>query len=71
MRLLNKGRANELGETVLDALEELGYEAEELIPALVCAAYKLANMTAVPEQALDEAAELLADGFPEEGEEGD
>lgn len=64
-RLLNPDpeRAAELGGLILDSLEETGYDASETIPGLLWAIIMLAEFTPIPDQALDEASSLLADGF--------
>ena len=52
--------------SVADALDEvfddLGFPPEEAIPGLVSSIYRMAGRTRDTNQALDEAAELLADG---------
>jgi hypothetical protein len=54
---------SEVERTVLDALDESGYTPEEAIPGLIQAVYNQADQLGRGrEQALDEAADLLADG---------
>jgi hypothetical protein len=54
---------SEVERTVLDALDESGYTPEEAIPGLIQAVYnQAAQLGRGREQALDEAADLLADG---------
>lgn len=61
-KLLDSRKAIEIRDGLLDALDELGYDPEESIPGLVATLYAIADLTPLPEQALDEAADLLADG---------
>lgn len=61
-KLLNNDSAGVISTAVLDALDEVGFGASEGIPGLILAIYRLADQTGDPEQALDEAANLLADG---------
>jgi CheY-like chemotaxis protein len=66
-RILVDDQAVNVANVIVDALEEAGYEPEVAIPGLILAVTALAEVTNDPEQALDEAANLLADGpLPEE-----
>lgn len=60
-RILIEDKDAEVANVVVDALEEAGYEPEEAIPGLVTAILALAEVTANPEQALDEVANMIAD----------
>lgn len=60
-RLLDQSQDQIVADAVIDTVEELGFTAEESIPGLVQAIVLLAEYTSDPEQALDEAANLLAD----------
>lgn len=66
-RLLDRSKEDEVARTVADALEEAGYEPQEAIPGLVQAIVEQANLYDGSgsiynrAQALDEAADLLAD----------
>ena len=63
---LKFGLENEVAGEVLSSLGDLGYAPGELIPGLILAALTLAGSTKDEEQALDEIADLVSDGFPEE-----
>lgn len=60
--LLDKFSQQTVADIVIEAIEEGGFSPEEAIPGLVSAILDFAGLTADPEQALDEAANLLADG---------
>lgn len=61
-RILDQSVAVDVREVVNMALEDAGFSAEEAIPGLVGAIHDQAQLTRDEEQALDEAANLLADG---------
>jgi hypothetical protein len=61
-RILDRGEDVAVAGVVIDAADEAGYTAEEIIPGLVLAIYLLARKVPDTEGALDEAANLLADG---------
>ena len=65
-RCLDQGEDVLVAEAVLDAVEDIGVNAEEAIPGLVRAIHILAELTSDPELALDEAADLLSDGLQED-----
>ena len=50
----------EVAEVVLEQLDDCSFTAQEAIPGLVKAIALLAERTSDPEQALDEAADILA-----------
>lgn len=50
---------SDIAESLIEAMEDAGYTAEEVIPGCIQAIIDLANDD---EQLLDEAANLLADG---------
>lgn len=61
--LLNCAREDEVAVAVLDCLDEIGVEPHLAIPGLVKAIFNQADQFGrAREQALDEAANLLADG---------
>lgn len=60
--ILIRDEEAQVAEILVDALEEAGFEPEEAIPGLIMAAKLIAEVTSDPEQALDEAANILADG---------
>lgn len=59
---LDQSVDSEVAHNVIEALDEAGYSPEEIIPGLVLAIFLLAEVTNLPEEVLDEAANLLADG---------
>jgi len=61
-RILDTSVAGEVRDIIAAALDEAGFSPEEAIPGLVGAIYDQAQLTRYEEQALDEAANLLADG---------
>lgn len=62
-KLLDRTVESEARDLVLDALSEGGFSPSEAIPGLIAAIYFLADeFGPCGEQALDEAANLLADG---------
>ena len=65
-QLLDRHSEGEVAAAVLGAVDGLGLLNHEIIPGLLKAAFRLAEMTSDPDKALDEAATLWADGFPEE-----
>lgn len=66
-RYLDQAVDSEVAYNVIEGLDEAGYSPEEAIPGLVMAITLLAEKTRFPEECLDEAANLLADG-PAPGE---
>jgi hypothetical protein len=60
-KVLDSAVADEVAEVVMEILDDTGFGPEEAIPGLINLVIKLAEMTSYPEQALDEAANLLAD----------
>jgi hypothetical protein len=60
-KVLDSAVADEVAEVVMEILDDTGFGPEEAIPGLINLVIKLAEMTSHPEQALDEAANLLAD----------
>jgi len=66
-RMLQTEQAAAIADSILINLtEELGYLAEEALPGLVVAIYRLAKRTDDTEQALNEVFTLLEDGDPED-----
>lgn len=61
-RVLDQSLDSEVANGIIEALDDAGYTAEEAIPGLILAVSILAEQTGDPEAALDEAANLLADG---------
>ena len=61
-RILITDKDAEVANVIVDALQEAGFEPEEAIPGLVVAISALAEVTSNPEQALDEVANMIADG---------
>jgi hypothetical protein len=62
IRVLNDTNAASDGESIIDFIEQdLGLPAEEAIPALVKAIARFATQLDEPDEAMDEAAELLSD----------
>jgi hypothetical protein len=59
-RILNNNLDSEIATNVIEQMEDLGYQPEEIIPGLVQAIVLVAEKTFDPEQALDEASNLLA-----------
>ena len=62
MKALDTYPAESLCEALLEAIEDLGFPPEEAIPGMILAVLRLAAMTEDEEGALDEAANILADG---------
>lgn len=60
-KLLDRTHEEEVAQEVQDNLLDEGYSAEEIIPGLVLAIEELSLMTDDPNQALDEAANILAE----------
>lgn len=60
-RLLDRSTEDEVSQLVVEQLEDVGFSPLEAIPGLVKTITVLASLTCNPEQALDEAADLLAD----------
>jgi hypothetical protein len=67
-RLLDRSSERDVASHVLEAVTELGLLNHELIPGVLRAAFRLAEDASDPNRALDEGAELWADGFPPVGE---
>lgn len=65
-RILDRTSEGEVASRALEIVDDLGLMNHEAISGLLKAAFRLAESTSVPEQALDEAASLFADGFPPE-----
>ena len=71
-KILDRGSESAVAEDVLVILAERGYTVEEAIPGLINAIVDLSFSSSNPEQALDEAADLLSDvASDEEVEEDD
>lgn len=60
-RIIDQSNDMGIASSVMEALDECGYGAEEAIAGLIQAVVLLAEKTSNPELALDEAANLLAD----------
>lgn len=61
-KILDQGQDTLVADTIMAIAEEDGFSPEEIIPGLIMAVILLAEKTFDPETALDEAANLLADG---------
>jgi hypothetical protein len=61
-KFLDQSRDSEIARLIEEFLSDEGYSAEESIPGLIAAVVLIAEKTNFPEEALDEAANLLADG---------
>jgi hypothetical protein len=61
-RFLDQSRDSEIALLVAEFLSDEDYSPEESIPGLVQAIVLIAEKTGFPEESLDEAANLLADG---------
>lgn len=59
---LDQSKDGEIATAVVEVLTEAGYSAEEAIPGLIQAVLLLAESIPDTDGALDEAANLLADG---------
>ena len=62
-RVLDDVSAGTLAEALLEVIDDLGFPAQEAIPGLIATVNALAKTLPRPDQALDEAAEMLADGL--------
>ena len=60
-KILDRSVESELAEPIQELIDDLGFSPEEAIPALIAAVITLADYTDAPDQALDEAANILAD----------
>lgn len=66
-RILDHGQDTAVMRDVMELVDTQGYTPEEAIPGLIMAIIILSNMVdGASDQALDEAANLLADGPVEE-----
>lgn len=61
--ILDLGQVSNLSEEIVATFDGQGFTAEEIIPALVRAIVLFAAQTVSDEQAIDEAVDLLVDGF--------
>lgn len=61
MKILDTSVDTEVAELIIEQLEDCSFSPEESIPGLIKAITILAEHTHDPEQALDEAANILAD----------
>lgn len=61
-KYLDQGQDTAIADQVLQQIESDGYTAEEAIPGLIQAVILLAEASHAPEEYLDEAANILADG---------
>jgi hypothetical protein len=60
-KLLDRSTEDEVSQLVVEQLDDVGFGPEEAIPGLIRTITIMAALTTNPEQALDEAADLLAD----------
>lgn len=60
-KLLNETFAPSIAQSVIEAVEDLGYPIEELLPGIALAVVELAKTHKRPDQILDEIALILAD----------
>lgn len=58
-KILDRRAEQGLVDLLTVAIEEWGYDNEEVLPALMVVANQLAQLTTDPEQALDEAVRIL------------
>lgn len=65
-RLLDRSQEVGVADAVSQVLDETGYTIEEAIPGLIREIIILARLTPYPEELLEEAADLLADGTLDE-----
>lgn len=61
-KLLNPAAAEDVRMLVLELQAELNLTPEEMIPGLIAGIVDLARLTPVPEQAIDEAVDMLVGG---------
>ncbi len=62
-RRLDRTSEGTISVAILDLLDEGGWSAEEAIPGLIMAVWTVAGMDRDMAGLLDEASDLLADGF--------
>lgn len=61
-KILDKSYDTSIAEAIMECLDDLGFSPEEAIPGMIQTVFLLAEKTGDPEEALDEAADMLADG---------
>jgi hypothetical protein len=61
IKVLDRGVETEVAELVKEILDDTGFSPAEAIPGLINLVITLAELTPYPDQALDEAANILAD----------
>jgi hypothetical protein len=59
--VLDRAVEDEVAEVVNEVLDDTGFSPEEAIPGLIALVISLSELTKYPDQALDEAANILAD----------
>jgi hypothetical protein len=58
-KILDSGLDTDIAGLIIETLVDSGYKDEEIIPGLIMAVKLLCHATILPDQALDEAIELL------------
>jgi len=62
-KVLDDYSASTIADALDEVFEDLGFPAEEAIPGMIASIRRMAGRLEDSEEALDEAANLLADGF--------